>query len=137
MQRDILQKQSSNFIYKDIIRIVCGLLLMVKSLLLIIEDKYHIFFNASTTSFFENVVNLLFAAIYLIAALVMLFGIDLRKYLMYIVTILFINIIFTFQNVAINHDLALTFIIAFFTLTIYIVGEGNMTIDGLKSNQEI
>ena len=136
MQRDLLQKGNSNIIYKDVIRVLCGLLLMIKSLLLIIDDKYHVFFNVTATSFFENVVNTIFAGFYLIAALIMLFGIDLRKYLIYIVAILFVNIIFTFQNVAINHDLALSFSIAFFTLTIYIVGEGNFTIDSLRSNKE-
>lgn len=117
--------------YKDLIRIMCSLLLLFKASALVLDDTYHIFFQHNNLSLFYDVINYGFSIVYVFAFLVMLLGIDLRNYLIYIVIIILVNIILTFQNVSHNLDLGVSAIIAFFALTIYIIGEGNLTIDNL------
>nr|WP_317632222.1 hypothetical protein [uncultured Flavobacterium sp.] len=117
--------------YKDLIRIMCSLLLLFKASALVLDDTYHIFFQHNNLSLFYDVINYAFSIVYVFAFLVMLLGIDLRNYLIYIVIIILVNIILTFQNVSHNLDLGVSAIIAFFALTIYIIGEGNLTIDNL------
>ena len=117
--------------YKDLIRIMCSLLLLFKASALVLDDTYHIFFQHNNLSLFYDVINYAFSIVYVFAFLVMLLGIDLRNYLIYIVIIILVNIILTFQNVSHNLDLGVSAIIAFFSLTIYIIGEGNLTIDNL------
>lgn len=137
MPKEVLHTENIHFTYKDVIRITCSLLLLIKSLLLIVDDKYHVFYKITQISMVENSINYVFSALYLIAGLIVLFGIDIRKFLIYIIGLIFINIVLTFQFIAINHDLAINCSIAFFILTIFIIGEGNVTIDYLKSDNHL
>ena len=119
--------------YKDYIRAICGILIIVKSMLLILHKAYFIFKNTSESNLFiKFCVNYLFSLLFLLFGLLLLFGVKSKISLMisFVLTFSCLSLCIICNNF-IGNDMALSALIMFMTLYLYVMGAGNMSVERL------
>ncbi|UYW01937.1 hypothetical protein K5I29_03210 [Flavobacterium agricola] len=121
------------FCFKDFIRILCGILLITRAMLFIIDGSFLVPKNVTESSlFFSFSVIYLFSIVYLILGVLLLFGIKTKKQLAFSIFLLVITFILAFLNHNfLSNDMLLCSLIFILLLYLFFGGSGNATVDKL------
>jgi len=133
MQELLSKNLADNFNYKDLLRLICGFLLIIKSMLLIVDEDFNVLKNTlDNVLFLKFSINYIFSIFYLLIGLLLFVGIKVRiqiKLCLILLTTTFIIVAMT-KNLFLN-DVILCTTILILTFIMLFIGTGNITVDKL------